>query len=104
MIELAENNWKEEISSQGIVVADFYASWCGPCKSLAKTLEELSEELDSVKFVKISVEDCDSAAEEFGIRNVPTLIIFKDGEVKKKSVGSIPKDRIKQLIEEAQEE
>jgi thioredoxin 1 len=100
MIELEENNWEKEISSQGIVVADFYASWCGPCKSLAKTLEELSEELDSVKFVKVNVEDCDPAAEKYGIRNVPTLIIFKDGEVMKKSVGSIPKDKIKQLIEE----
>jgi thioredoxin 1 len=104
MIELEENNWKEEISSQGIIVADFYASWCGPCKSLGKTLEELSEELKDIKFVKVNVEDCDSAAEEFGIRNVPTLIIFKDGEVKKKSVGSIPKDKIKQLIEEVNEE
>ena len=104
MIELEENNWKEEISSSGIVVADFFADWCGPCKSLGKTLEELSEELKDVKFVKVNVEDCDSAAEEFGIRNVPTLIIFKDGEVKKKSVGSIPKDKIKQLIEEVNEE
>jgi len=104
MIELEEKNWEEEISTPGIIVADFFADWCGPCKSLAKTLEELSEELDSVKFVKINVEDCDSAAEKFGIRNVPTLIIFKDGELKKKSVGSIPKDRIKQLIEEANKE
>lgn len=104
MIELEKNNWEEEISVPGTVVVDFYASWCGPCKSLARTLEELSEEVDSVKFVKIDVEECDAAAEEYGIRNVPTLIIFKDGELKKKSVGSIPKDRIKQLIEEANEE
>lgn len=104
MIELEENNWKEEISKPGIIVVDFYASWCGPCKSLAKTLEELSEELESIRFVKINVEDCDSASEEYGIRNVPTLIIFKDGELKKKSVGSVPKDKIKQLIEEINEE
>jgi thioredoxin 1 len=104
MIELEEKNWEEEISTPGIIVVDFFADWCGPCKSLARTLEELSEELDSVKFVKINVEDCDSAAEKFGIRNVPTLIIFKDGEMKKKSVGSIPKDKIKQLIEEVNEE
>lgn len=104
MIELEENNWEKEISGSGMIVADFFADWCGPCKSLAKTLEELSEELTSVKFVKINVENCDSAAEKFGIRNVPTLVIFKDGEAKKKSVGSIPKDRIKQLIEEANEE
>lgn len=104
MIELEENNWEKEISGSGIIVADFFADWCGPCKSLAKTLEELSEELTSVKFVKVNVENCDSAAEKFGIRNVPTLVIFKDGEVKKKSVGSIPMDRIKQLIEEANEE
>ena len=90
MIELEENNWEKEISGSGIIVA--------------KTLEELSEELTSIKFVKVNVEDCDSAAEKFGIRNVPTLVIFKDGEVKKKSVGSIPMDRIKQLIEEANEE
>jgi len=104
MIELEEKNWEEEISTPGIIVVDFFADWCGPCKSLARTLEELSEELDSVKFVKINVEDCDSVAEKFGIRNVPTLIIFKDGEMKKKSVGSIPKDKIKQLIEEVNEE
>ena len=104
MIELEKNNWEKEISVPGIVVVDFYANWCGPCKSLAKTLEELSEEVDSVKFVKIDVEECDAAAEEYGIRNVPTLLVFKDGELKKKSVGSIPKDRIKQLIEEANKE
>ena len=104
MIELEEKNWEEEISTPGIIVVDFFADWCGPCKSLARTLEELSEELDSVKFVKINVEDCDSVAEKFGIRNIPTLIIFKDGEMKKKSVGSIPKDKIKQLIEEVNEE
>ena len=104
MIELEENNWEKEISGSGMIVADFFADWCGPCKSLAKTLEELSEELTSVKFVKINVENCDSAAEKFGIRNVPTLVIIKDGEANKKSVGSIPKDRIKQLIEEANEE
>lgn len=104
MIELEKKNWKEEVSVSGTVVADFYASWCGPCKSLAKTLEELSEELESTKFVKIDVEECDDAADEYGIRNVPTLIIFKDGEIKKKSVGSISKEKIKQLIEEANEE
>ena len=77
MIELEENNWEKEISGSGMIVADFFADWCGPCKSLAKTLEELSEELTSVKFVKINVENCDSAAEKFGIRNVPTLVIFR---------------------------
>lgn len=82
------------------VLVDFWAEWCGPCKQLAPRIEELAEEFDGeVKFVKVDVDDNQELAGQFGIRSIPTLLLFQEGEKVEQIVGSVPKERIKEEIE-----
>lgn len=82
------------------VLVDFWAEWCGPCKQLAPRIEELAEEFDGeVKFVKVDVDDNQELAGQFGIRSIPTLLIFDEGEKVEQIVGSVPKERIQEEIE-----
>jgi thioredoxin 1 len=82
------------------VLVDFWAEWCGPCKQLAPRIEELAEDYDGdVKFVKVDVDDNQELAGQFGIRSIPTLLLFNDGEKVEQIVGSVPKERIREEIE-----
>ncbi|MFB6345764.1 MAG: thioredoxin [bacterium] len=82
------------------VLVDFWAEWCGPCKQLAPRIEELAEEYDGeVKFVKVDVDENQELAGQFGIRSIPTLLLFDEGEKVDQIVGSVPKERIKEEIE-----
>lgn len=83
------------------VLVDFWAEWCGPCKQLEPRIEELAEELDGqVKFCKVDVDDNQDLAGQFGIRSIPTLLIFDEGEKVDEIVGSVPKERIQEKLEE----
>lgn len=83
------------------VLVDFWAEWCGPCKQLAPRIEELADDLDGeVKFVKVDVDENQELAGQFGIRSIPTLLFFKDGEKVDQIVGSVPKDRIREKLDE----
>ncbi|AVK49364.1 thioredoxin [Clostridium sp. MF28] len=96
---LKENEFKSEIKD-GIVVVDFYADWCAPCKMLAPIFEELASEMkETVKFVKVNVDNSTSIANEYNITSIPALVIFKNGEMKEISVGFRPKENIKVQIE-----
>lgn len=89
----------EVINCGGVVVVDFYADWCGPCKMIAPILEELSEELTGkAKITKVNVDENDELAAKFSIRSIPTLIIFKDGKEAEKIVGFSSKDALKAKI------
>ena len=80
------------IKSDKLVIADFWAEWCGPCKMIAPLLDEIARELpDKVKIVKVDVEAEPQLAQQFGIYNIPTLLFFKDGQVKEQVVGSVAK-------------
>lgn len=82
-----EKDFKEEIK-EGVTLVDFYATWCGPCRIMADILEDISEELgENVKVFKVDVDNSENIAREFGIMSIPTLIIFKNGQIQEKHVG-----------------
>lgn len=83
----------------GVVVVDFFATWCGPCKMLAPIFEELGEELEKVKFVKVDIDKNSDLVQKFKIVSVPTMKIFKDGKELDTLVGFMPKEVLKNKIE-----
>lgn len=90
--------FKNEIES-GIVLVDFFATWCGPCKMLAPVLEGLSSEMEGkVKIIKVDIDQSPDLADQFQISSVPTMIIFKDGQKADMLVGFLPKERIQESI------
>lgn len=92
----------QEETSQGLVLVDFWATWCGPCRMQAPILEQLAEEVseDQVKILKMDVDENPSTAREFGIMSIPTLLFKKDGEVVKQVAGVHTKDQLKAIIAE----
>ena len=90
---------KEVLEEKGLVVVDFWASWCGPCKMLGPILDELSEEIDA-KICKVNVDEVDTLAREYGIRSIPTMIVFKDGEPVDQLVGLMQKGALKEKLAE----
>ena len=96
---VGSNEFKNEIS-EGVVLVDFFATWCGPCKMLAPVLENLNDELNGkAKIVKVDIDECSDLANEFKIVSVPTMILFKNGEPVDSMVGFLPKEKIQQVIE-----
>ena len=100
MVNIIKSEEFRENINQGVVIVDFFATWCGPCKMLAPVFEELSSEMEGkVTFLKVDVDECGYIAREYGISTIPTMMIFKDGENQDTMVGFLPKDAIKNNIE-----
>ena len=98
MIIANDNNFNEVVNEEFVLV-DFFATWCGPCKMLAPVFEELSGEMEEVNFFKVDVDQALDIARKYAITTVPTMIIFKDGEVVDKMIGFLPKEHIKSKIQ-----
>lgn len=102
IVNVTDQTFDNETSS-GLVLADFWAPWCGPCKMIAPVLEELDSELgDQVKIVKLDVDENQETAGKFGVMSIPTLLLIKDGKVVDQVVGFQPKDALADLIKKHQ--
>lgn len=100
VIEVNENNFEEEVlNSEKLVLIDFYADWCEPCKMLSPIIDEVSNEKDNVKFVRIDVDTNDNLATKYQIMYMPTLVIIKNGEEIDRSIGLINKDELLKFVE-----
>ncbi|WP_247728781.1 thioredoxin [Halovivax limisalsi] len=86
------------VARNDVVLTDFYADWCGPCKMIEPVLEDLAAETDAV-IAKVDVDAHQSLAAEYGVRSVPTLALFADGEQVEQQTGALPEDRLRDLIE-----
>lgn len=96
---LNDKNFDETIS-HGVTLVDFWATWCGPCKMLAPTIEEIASDYkDRAVVGKVDVDDCPDLAQRFGIMSIPTVIVFKDGEIREKLVGYRLKSEFAQALD-----
>ena len=90
----------EAETNEGLVLVDFWATWCGPCKMLSPVLEDLASDRDSIDIVKVDIDESMNLARQYGIMSVPTLVLMKDGKILAKTSGFQPKDSIQRWIDE----
>jgi len=102
-VKVTDANLKSEaVGSSGPVVVDFWAEWCGPCKMIGPVLEEIATEMQGkVTIAKLNVDENPGVAGTYGIRSIPTLMLFKDGKMASTKVGAAPKGELKRWITEA---
>ena len=100
MAKVATNtNFNELIADSKLVIVDFWATWCGPCRMISPILDELEEEMaDKISVVKVNVDDADEVAAQYRIMSIPTLLFFKNGQVVDKTVGAMPKPALVEKI------
>ncbi len=103
VLEINDDNFEAEvIKSDKLTLVDFWAPWCGPCKIIGPVLDELAGEYgDKVKFTKLNVDENPSSASNYGVRGIPTMILFKDGEAQNQIVGAVPKAELEKAIKES---
>lgn len=96
---ISQSNFDEVVSGTEVVLVDFFATWCNPCKILAPVLDQISEFLpENRKIVKIDIDENMEAARKFGVMSIPTLILFKNGQAAQRLVGVRPEEEIRELL------
>ncbi|MGY8982819.1 MAG: thioredoxin [Cytophagales bacterium] len=99
-VEITDSNFEEIINSDKPVLVDFWAEWCGPCKMIGPLVEELANEFEGKAIIgKVDVDTNPEVSAKFGIRSIPTLLVFKGGEIVDKQVGAVPKSVLSEKIE-----
>jgi thioredoxin 1 len=103
VVQLTDDSFDQEVLKSGVpVLVDFWASWCAPCKAISPVVDSLSEEYDGrVKVGKLNVDENPATPGQYGVRGIPTLILFKDGKVLDQVVGAVPKNQLEGLIKKA---
>ncbi len=101
MLHITKDNFENEVANaEGLVVLDFWAAWCGPCRMLAPVFEELAGEMPDVKFGKVNVDEEPELSRAFSVSSIPMLAVIKNGKVIDTLVGYRPKDALKEAISE----
>ncbi len=100
VVEITDSNFESEVlKSDKLTLVDFWAPWCGPCKVIGPLVEELANDYEGkVKFTKLNVDDNPNTASTYGIRGIPTIIFYKNGEVVDQVVGAVPKSELEKVI------
>lgn len=98
-VKLNDNNYDEVVSS-GLTLVDVFADWCGPCKVISPIIDELSSDYQGqVVFGKLNVDEAKDKTTELGVRNIPTILIYKDGQIVERNTGAVSKNQLKELID-----
>ncbi len=103
LLQVTDKNFASEVLQSTLpVLVDFWATWCGPCRAISPIVEELAKEYSGkVKITKLNVDENPATPSQYGVRGIPTLILFKGGKVLNQIVGSVPKARLKAMIDQA---
>lgn len=103
VVELTEATFQSTVTENDFVVVDFWAPWCGPCRSFAPTYEKVSEDMPNIVFAKVNTEDEQGIAGHFQIRSIPTLMIFRDNIIIYSEAGALPETGLRDLLQKAGE-
>jgi thioredoxin 1 len=103
LVHVNDKNFASEVLNSDLpVLVEFWATWCGPCRSISPIVEELAKEFSGrVKVTKLNVDESHTTPSQYGVRGIPTLILFKGGKILDQIIGSVPRTRLKALIEKA---
>lgn len=100
MVDAITDQTFDEETKDGVVLTDFWATWCGPCKMQSPVIDQLSEERQDVKFTKMDVDQNQDTAKKLGIMAIPTLLIKKDGNIVDRLTGYTPKEKLSQILDQ----
>jgi thioredoxin 1 len=103
LVHVNDKNFSSEVINSDLpVLVEFWATWCGPCRSISPIVEALAKEFSGrVKVTKLNVDENPATPSQYGVRGIPTLILFKSGKILDQIIGSVPKGRLKAIIEKA---
>lgn len=100
IIKIHDENQFEQTISKGLVIVDFFATWCGPCRMIAPILEQVAEQHENVVVCKVDVDENEDLARQFNIMSIPTILFFKDGMLVNKHIGLLSLDQFNQIIDQ----